>query len=307
MEYFPVELQVLFPGTVIGMFCPQGSRLIEQFRTLLDLQLCGLRFLLLGLALCTFFPFLVFGSIPRGICSFPGILCLLFLLLRLDDLQHHIILPFLILLDDLGLCGIRLGQVDLCGHERTVLLDHFPGLVLVAELQTVFIQEQGHCGTHFRPVAVLHRKLCTPIAFPMDGNSAILIGKGINLNLICHHECRIETQAEMSDDLVCIALVLILLDEIRGTGERNLVDILLHLVSGHTQPVVRKGQGLLLRVNGHTHPGLVTLRQGIFPHHVQLFQLGHGITAVGDQLPVENIMVRVQPLLDNGKNVLTID
>ena len=111
----------------------------------------------------------------------------------------------------------------------------------------------------------------------------------------------------MSADLILIGLVLVLLDEIRRTGKSDLVDILLHLVRRHTDTVINKLERLLLRVHDHLNLRLITVGQGIFPHHVQLLQLRNCITAVGDQFPEKDIMVGIQPLLDDRENIVAVN
>ena len=124
---------------------------------------------------------------------------------------------------------------------------------------------------------------------------------------IRYHECGIEAQSEMTDDLVGIALVLIFLNEIRCAGKCDLVDVLFHFVVSHAQTVILEGQCLLFRIHDDIHTSLIAFRQGIFSHHVQLFQLGHGIAAVRDQLSVENIVIGVQPLFNDRKYVFTVN
>ena len=111
----------------------------------------------------------------------------------------------------------------------------------------------------------------------------------------------------MTDDLVGIALVLIFLNEIRSTGKCDLVDIFFHFVGGHAQTVILEGQCLLLRIHDDIHTSLIAFGQGIFSHHVQLFKLGYGITTVRDQLSVKNVVIGIQPLFNNRKNVFTVD
>ena len=124
---------------------------------------------------------------------------------------------------------------------------------------------------------------------------------------IRYHECGIEAQSEMTDDLVRIALVLIFLNEIRSTGKCDLVDILFHFIGGHAQTVILEGQCLLLGIHDDIHTSLIAFGQGIFSHHVQLFKLGYGITTVRDQLSVKNVVIGIQPLFNNRKNVFTVD
>ncbi len=141
----------------------------------------------------------------------------------------------------------------------------------------------------------------------MDRLRTLAIGQGVDGHQIRHHEGGIEAQAEVSDDLVAVGLVLVPVHEGFRAGEGNVVDVFLHFLRRHAKTVVRDLYGLRLRIQHHIDPGLPVLRQLTLAHHFQLFQLGDGIAAVGNQLTIENIMVAVQPLLDNGKHVLTVD
>ena len=60
------------------------------------------------------------------------------------------------------------------------------------------------------------------------------------MDLIRNHECGIKAQAEMTDDLIVIGLVLIFLNEISRAGKGDLVDVLLHLVRRHAESVIDK-------------------------------------------------------------------
>ena len=309
MEYLAVELQILLLGAVVGMFCPQRRGLVQELRALLNLQLDGFRLFL-------FFVLFFLVRFLRCVRLFRGILFFLFLLfllrlivlfLRLDHLQDFIVLALLVLPDNLGLCGVGLGQVNLRGHEGAVLLQHLPGLVLVAELQAVLVEEQGDRSAYLCPVPILHGEFGAAVALPVNSLGALLVGQGVDVHLVRHHEGGIEAQSEMADDLVRVALVLIFLYEVGCAGEGDLVDVLLHLVRGHAQSIVHEGQGLLLRVHDDVYPRLVPLRQGILAHHVQLLQLRHGVAAVGDQLPVKDVVVVIQPLFDDRKNVFAVD
>ena len=111
----------------------------------------------------------------------------------------------------------------------------------------------------------------------------------------------------MADNLVVVGLILIFRDEIRSAGKSDLIDILLNLVRSHADAVIDEFQSLLLRIHDHGNPGLIVFRQGILAHHIQLFQLRDGVAAVGNQLPVEDIVVGIEPFLDNGKNIFAVN
>ena len=111
----------------------------------------------------------------------------------------------------------------------------------------------------------------------------------------------------MADDLVIVRLVLILVKEGLCAGEGDVVDVLLHLVGGHAKAVIRDGNGLLLGIKDHIDSALEVCRHLLLAHHEELVSLCDGIAAVGDDLSVEDIMIRIQPLLDNRKHVFTVD
>ena len=85
---------------------------------------------------------------------------------------------------------------------------------------------------------------------------------------VCHHKCGIETETEMTDDLVVICLVLVFLNKVCGTGESNLVDVLFHFISRHTKTVIDDLNGLLCRIHKYLNLRLVILGQSILTHHI---------------------------------------
>ena len=117
LEYLAVEVQILFLGTLVGMLGPQRLCLVDQFGTLSDLQLLGF--------------FCCLGFCILALCFF--------LLLRLDLFEDFIIGKLFLFLDDLGLLGVRLGQIDLRRHEGTILLHYLTSLILITELQAILI------------------------------------------------------------------------------------------------------------------------------------------------------------------------
>ena len=97
---------------------------------------------------------------------------------------------------------------------------------------------QGDLGSDLILVAVYHVELCSAIAGPVYRGSSFLIRECIDRNLICNHECRVEAQSEMSDDLIIRGLILVFLDEIRRPGKGDLVDVLLYLLRSHSKTVI---------------------------------------------------------------------
>ena len=104
----------------------------------------------------------------------------------------------------------------------------------------------------------MHRLLAVPVGERVDGH------------LVGHHERGVEAQSEMTDDLVLVGLVLVLLQEILGAGEGDLVDVLLHLVGGHAQAVIGEGDGLRVRIHLHQNLVLHVLGLRVLAHQLQL-------------------------------------
>ena len=226
----------------------------------------------------------------------------------MDALYNHIVLGQLALIDGLiFLLCIFLCQEDLHRHERTVFGDDLPGAVLVGEFQALLIEEQGDLCTYGLSGACRHGEFRTPITLPVNRLCSFLIGKSIDVDLVRHHKCRIKTQAEVSDDLILIGLVLILRQEIRSPGKCDLVDVFFHFLRGHAKTVIDEFQSLLIRIYQNLHLRFIFIRKSILSHHVQLLQLGDGIASIGDQLTEENIMIGIKPLLDNRKNIVAVD
>ena len=127
------------------------------------------------------------------------------------------------------------------------------------------------------------------------------------MNLVRYHESGVESQTEMSDDLVFVCLVLIFLQELCCTGKCDLSDVFFHLVSSHTKTGINELQCLLFRIHDHFNLVLMSFRECILTHNLQFFQFGDGITSVGNHLTEKNVMVRIQPFLDNRKNIVAIN
>ena len=167
LENLAVKLYIIFLAALAGVLCPKRMDVIHQGRTFFDFQPYRLLFLLF----------------------------IIFLLLRLDGFQNLIRIQLLVLVD---------GQENFHRHERTIFLNDFGSLVLIAELQAVLIEEQGDLGTYLIPGTVLHFKFGAAVTFPMYRNRAFLKGKSINMHLIGYHERGIKTKSEMADDLIII-------------------------------------------------------------------------------------------------------
>ena len=122
---------------------------------------------------------------------------------------------------------------------------------------------------------------------------------GEDLHLVRDHKRRVESQSEVADD----RLVLVLLHELLGTRECDLVDVLVYLLGRHAHAAVRHGQRLLLLVHGHTNRQVAQLAFGLADRR-EGFQLLGGIHGVRDQLAQEDFMFRIEEFLDDGEDIL---
>ena len=287
VEDLAVKLFILFFRAVRRGLGPERMRIIDLDRTAADLETLLLRLCLYSL--------------------FALLLCGLSLFLRLDHLDDHIFRPALGLFDGLGHLGIMLGQIDLHGHKGAVFLNDFLRAVIIGKLHAVLGQVQSDCRADLLFVPAAHRIGAAAVALPVHRLSAFLPGQGIDLDQLRHHKGAVEAQAEMTDDLVVRRLVLVFFQKCLGAGESDIVNIFLDLLRSHAQTVVSDFDRLFPGVHFDIDAGLIAFRKFIVPHHIQLLELRDGITTVGDQLPVKNIMIRIQPLFDDRKHIFAVN
>ena len=93
---------------------------------------------------------------------------------------------------------------------------------------------------------VLNLKLWTTIAAPLYGLCTLFVAACDDVHLLAYHERRVETQTEMTDD--CVGVILVFVEEIGYARERNLIDIFVNLLLGHTDTAVADGQRAFLCV-----------------------------------------------------------
>ena len=258
-----VELFVFFLRTVVRMLHPQRMGIADGYRTSVDLDAVpgrrNLDGLLLSLIVFTLFGLSVF----------------------VNALHDHIVVAKLRFVDGVVLLGRVLGgEEDLDRHEGTVLVQNLTHTILVCELNAFVIQKQRDLGSWFGFASLLHIVLGTAVACPVYGHGAFFIGKGIDMNLIRHHERRIEAQAKMTDHLIVGRLVLILFKEFRRTRKCDLGNVFLDFVRRHSDTVIDEFKGFGFRIDQHADLRLIVLREGVFSHYLELFQLCNGVTAV---------------------------
>ena len=151
----------------------------------------------------------------------------------------------------------RIGQIDRNRHEGAVLVHDGAELVGLQVFLAVFVHMQNDVCTAVITAAVGHLVGRSSVRCPEDSLSAFLIGQTVDLDDLGDHESRVEAEAEMSDDRI-LGGVFILLQELCGSGESDLIDILADLFIRHTDTVVRYRDRLAGFIDGYSdRPGLV--------------------------------------------------
>ena len=117
-------------------------------------------------------------------------------------------------------------------------------------------------------------------------------------HLVRDHERRVEAQTEVADD----GLVLILGHKLLGTREGDLVDVAVHLVGRHTDTVVTNRQDALLGIDLHLDLQVARLALPCALRRERA-QLLRGIDGIRNQLTQENLVVRIQKLFNDRKDI----
>ena len=192
-------------------------------------------------------------------------------------------------------------KADGDGHKAAVFSQQLEYGLLVEELLAVVGDVQHNAGAALGVLLVLrHGELGVALAAPVDGGF-VLVRLGENLHLVGHHKGRIETQSEVTYQIFLYVFVFV--EEVGGTAEGYLVDILLHLVGGHADAAVFHREGLLLAVHLHLYGQVAGLA-------LQLAARGKGfqflgcVDGVGYQLAQKDFVVGIKELLNDRKDVL---
>ena len=78
----------------------------------------------------------------------------------------------------------------------------------------------------------------------MHRNRVFLIGEGVDGHLVRYHECGIEAQTEMTDDLFLVGFVFVFFKKSLCAGKSDLIDVFIHFFESHTDTVVGDGSCL---------------------------------------------------------------
>jgi hypothetical protein len=194
-------------------------------------------------------------------------------------------------------------QLDGHRHEVAVGFDQLPDAGGFGVLFFALHQVQGDGGAHGATFRGAEGEFRGAVTAPVDGIGPFLVGEGVDLHLGGHHKGGVEAQTKVADDGVFCGGVLILFDEILSTGEGHLVDVLLHLVSGHADAGIGHAEGFLVLIQLDFDFGTADIAV-VVPGAGRHGQLLDGVYGVGNQLPQEDFVLRVKGFFNNRKNIL---
>ena len=142
------------------------------------------------------------------------------------------------------------------------------------------------------------------VRLPMHALAPFAVGLREDLDVVRDHVCGIKAEAEVTDDALS-ARFFVFFEEVRSTREGDLRDVFFHFLFGHTDAVVFDGQRSRLVVRRDDDPIAFVFRS--FAERDELFILRDGIRCVGDDLPQKDVLIRIQPLFDDGHHIFACD
>ena len=186
-------------------------------------------------------------------------------------------------------------------EEVAVFGEQLLNLAILEILFVLVVDMENDVGTAFGLDGRFHLIDGAAVARPMDSLGPVFIAERENLHALGDHEGGIEAQAEVADNGG--GVVLVLLNELLGTGEGNLVDVAVHLFGCHADAVVGDSECLFLLVDEDAYTKVAEFAFGI-AHRGEGLELLRGIDGVADEFAQEYLMVAVEELFDDGEDVV---
>ena len=157
-------------------------------------------------------------------------------------------------------------------------------------------QMEHDCSAPGRHLGRLQRVRAPAVGLPADpfagGQSRPAGGQ---LHPVGHDERRVETHAELPDQRCVLPLVAgQRVQEIAGARLGDRADVLDHLGPAHADAIVRHGDRAGAGVVADPDPQLALVVGGFGPGHRFQAQPVDGVRGVGDQFPQEDLLVAVQ-------------
>ena len=192
-------------------------------------------------------------------------------------------------------------QIDIVGHEGAVFFDERADGALFQKLLLLFGDVHDDLGAALLPVARLDRISAFAVRLPADGGSALAVRLGADLDILGDHVRRIEAEAEVPDDAFA-ARLLVLFQKVGRARKGDLGDVLFHLLLVHADAVVFHAQCAGVFVDGDLDAVLRIVCRGLAEID-ELFEFRDGVDAVCHDLAQKNVLIRIQPLFDDGHHV----
>ena len=186
------------------------------------------------------------------------------------------------------------------GQEVTVLAKQSFQLVLFEELEAVIVEVHHNVCASLSLLHFFQSERRTSVATPFHGRR-VLIALCDDIDLLAHHERRVEAQAEVADDGVCVILVLV--EEVVGSRESNLVDVLLDFVSRHADTVIANGNGFGVFIDADTNLQVAHLTLEV-AFACKGLELLSGIDSITDDFANKYFVVAIEKLFDDGEDIL---
>ena len=148
---------------------------------------------------------------------------------------------------------------------------------------------QDDIGTIGFLFARLNRKAICAVRFP-DISLVTAACLGNHLDMGSHHEGCIEAYTELTDDVRILCLIFLL--ECQRTALCNGTQIGFQFLTGHTDTVIRNGQGTVVLIHCQMDFKSAFRYQRSIGQGTEM-PLVNGVTCVGDQLTQENFLMCV--------------
>ena len=185
-------------------------------------------------------------------------------------------------------------------HELAVFAQKRGDTALFRVFLVFVVDVQGYHGSAVCLLALLHAEFGIAFAAPFHRLLPFLPAERFDGDLLRHHECRVEAEAEVAD----YVLVFVFFQELPCRRERYLVDVAVHFFGGHAYAVVHDAQRFLLLVQLHLYAELAefAFELSVGCQHLQFLACIHCIC---HEFTKEDFFVGIKELLDYGEYVFS--
>ena len=191
-------------------------------------------------------------------------------------------------------------EVDRSSHESAVAVEHFAEAIFLQKFRFFFRNVQGDNGTAFGTVAGLHGESHAVLADPTNGFGPFGGGQSVDRDFVGHHKGGIEAKTEVTNDAAFVVPFVVLQKFFRA-GESHLIDVFFHFFGSHADAIIGKADlfRFLVKRDSNTIVAFLIGMEHLF--------FGDGITAVGNHFADEDILIGIEPTLDDGHDVLCMN